>query len=177
MALDFALRYPSRVAGLVLAGSAGLLERGFTRGVPASPSPAFVRAKLEEVFHDPRFVTEGLVREVHGLLEDRGYARAMIAWARATRDYPMAEHLAAIFAPTLLVWGEEDRITPLAVAEAFLAGLPDAHLVTIPRCGHAPMLEAPGAFVAAVAGFLERLEARGAGRAATLARAEHAVVS
>ncbi|HEY8368858.1 MAG TPA: alpha/beta fold hydrolase [Thermodesulfobacteriota bacterium] len=177
VALDFALRYPSRVAGLVLAGSAGLLERGFTRGVPASPSPAFVRAKLEEVFHDPRFVTEGLVREVHGLLEDRGYARAMIAWARATRDYPMAEHLAAIFAPTLLVWGEEDRITPLAVAKAFLAGLPDAHLVTIPRCGHAPMLEAPGAFVAAVAGFLERLAARGAGRAATLARAEHAVVS
>lgn len=169
VALDFALRYPSRVSGLVLTGSAGLLERSFTRGVPASPSPAFVRAKLEEVFYDPGFVTEDLVLDVHDYLRDRANARTMIAWARATRDDPMADRLAAIEAPTLLVWGEEDRITPPAVGEAFLAGLPDARLVTIPRCGHAPMLEAPAAFVAAVAGFLGGLAPRAVDRAAALA--------
>ncbi len=157
VALDFALRYPGRVAGLVLAGSAGLLERGFTRGVPASPSPAFVRTRLEAVFYDPGFVTDALVGQVHGYLRDRVNTRAMIGWARATRAYPMADHLAAIDAPALLVWGEEDRITPPSVGRAFQAGLPDARLVTIPRCGHAPMLEAPGAFAASVSPFLDAL--------------------
>ncbi len=169
VALDFALRYPSRVHGLVLTGSAGLLERSFTRGVPASPSPAFVRAKLEEVFYDPGFVTDDFVLGVHGFLRDRANARAMIGWARATREHPMADHLRAIEAPTLLVWGEEDRITPPAVGEAFRGGLPDARLVTIPRCGHVPMLEAPAAFASAVADFLGTLAPRHADLAAALA--------
>jgi pimeloyl-ACP methyl ester carboxylesterase len=85
----------------------------------------------------------------------------MIGWARATREHSMAAHLARIGAPTLLVWGEEDRITPLAAARVFEAGLPDARLVTIPRCGHAPMLEAPEEFERRVAPFLAALEASG----------------
>lgn len=169
VALDFALRYPSRVAGLVLTGSAGLLERSFTRGVPASPSPAFVRARLEEIFYDPGCVTDDFVAGIHEYLRERTNVRTMIAWARATRAYPMGEHLAAIEAPALLVWGEEDRITPLAVADAFAARLPHAKLVTIPRCGHAPMLEAPGEFARAVAGFLGTLAPRDAVLAAARA--------
>lgn len=169
VALDFALRYRSRVAGLVLTGSAGLLERGFGRGVPASPSRAFVRTRLEEVFYAPALVTDDLVVAVHDALRDRATARAMVAWARATRAYPMREHLHAIEAPTLLVWGEEDRITPLAAARAFAAGLPGARLVTIPRCGHAPMLEAPAEFAGAVGGFLASLGPPEAAVAAALA--------
>jgi 2-hydroxy-6-oxonona-2,4-dienedioate hydrolase len=167
LALDFALRYPSRVLGLVLTGSAGLLERSFTRGVPASPSPAFIRRRLEEVFHDPAMATDAWVARVDAYLRQRANARAILGWARATRAYPMGDLLGAVAAPALLVWGEQDRITPLAAAERFLRGLPRASLVTIPDCGHAPMLEAPGPFAAHVAGFLESLaRAAGAGEAA-----------
>lgn len=170
VALDVALRYPSRVAGLVLAGSAGLLERGFARGVPASPSPAFIRSKIEEVFFDRALATDELVVEVHAFLRDRQNARAVIGWARATRASPVAGRLGAVRAPALLVWGEEDRITPLEVAGRFLAGLADARLVTIPRCGHVPMLEAPGLFGAHVAAFLEELERESAQPAAAAGR-------
>ena len=172
VALDFALRYPRRVAGVVLAGSAGLLERTFARGVPASPSRAFIRTRVEEVFFDPALVTEALVGEVHEYLRDRRNVRASVAWARATKAYPMGGRLGAVRAPALLLWGEHDRITPLAVARTFLAGLPHGRLVTIPACGHAPMLEAPGPFAEEVARFLADLERRhapagpSAGRAA-----------
>ncbi|HUG35781.1 MAG TPA: alpha/beta fold hydrolase, partial [Candidatus Limnocylindrales bacterium] len=64
VALELALVSPQRVTGLVLAGSSGLFERTFTRGVARHPSSEVVRQKMEEVFHDPAMVTESWVRSV-----------------------------------------------------------------------------------------------------------------
>lgn len=62
---------------------------------------------------------------------------------------------------TLVVWGEEDGIIPLSPAAAKLMGdlPPPARLLTVPRCGHVPHLEAPAALAAAVVGFLGEEEA------------------
>jgi pimeloyl-ACP methyl ester carboxylesterase len=51
VALEVALSYPDRVAGLILTGSSGLFERGFTRHVPHCPTTEYVRQKMEEVFY------------------------------------------------------------------------------------------------------------------------------
>ena len=48
-------------------------------------------------------------------------------------------------APTLLLWGREDRVTPLRFGERLLSELPDARLEVFPRCGHLPMVEVPHA--------------------------------
>jgi hypothetical protein len=50
VALRLALKHADRVSGLVLTGSSGLFERGFTSGVPHRPDRAWVRRKMEEVF-------------------------------------------------------------------------------------------------------------------------------
>jgi 2-hydroxy-6-oxonona-2,4-dienedioate hydrolase len=57
-------------------------------------------------------------------------------------------------APMLILWGAEDRHTPLASAEALQGELPGSRLVTIPGAGHLPQLEQPSAFVAALREFL-----------------------
>ena len=57
VALRVALAAPERVSGLILTGSSGLFERGFTRGVPHHPTAEFVRERMEEIFFDPTFVT------------------------------------------------------------------------------------------------------------------------
>ena len=51
--------------------------------------------------------------------------------------------LAAVTAPTLLVWGARDGVVPVEEASTWLEGLPDARLIVIPGAGHVPMVESP----------------------------------
>ena len=75
----------------------------------------------------------------------------------ATFDALLADwepHLNQITAPTLIVWGEHDPITPIALGRGIAATLPDARLVTMPRAGHNPMWECAEAFNDEVLRFL-----------------------
>ena len=160
VALELALSHPDRVSGLVLTGSSGLFERGFTRGVPHRPTEAYVRQKMEEVVFDPQLVTPEWVESVRRVVTATPSALRVLRFARAAKRHNVEERLAEIAAPTLLVWGSEDRITPPEVAHRFHALLPDSRLTFLPRCGHAPMLEQAEAFSAAVAAWLLDTEDR-----------------
>jgi pimeloyl-ACP methyl ester carboxylesterase len=67
-------------------------------------------------------------------------------------------HLEAIRVPTLVVWGENDVLTPRRLAEAWRDAIPGAQLAVLPDAGHVPMVESPSAFVAALFDFLEHTE-------------------
>ena len=56
------------------------------------------------------------------------------------------ERLASIVAPTLIVWGRADVITPVAVGERLAAGIEDAELIVFEDCAHSPNLERPARF-------------------------------
>jgi pimeloyl-ACP methyl ester carboxylesterase len=143
LALELALTHPELVSGLILTGSSGLFERSFTRGVPHVPTTAFVRDKMHEIFYDPSIVTPGWVESVRRILTTRAYALRLVHVARSAKRSNLEDRLGAICVPTLLVWGKDDRVTSMEVAERFRALIPDAELVTIANCGHAPMLEEP----------------------------------
>ena len=154
VALEMALSHPERVSGLILTGSSGLFERTFTRGVPHRPSEAYVRQKMEEIFFDSRLVTPEWVESVRRTVTTPASALRVLRFARAAKRHNIEGRLARISAPALLVWGEDDRITPPEVAERFQALLPDSSLIFLPCCGHAPMLEQADAFNEAVADWL-----------------------
>ena len=160
LALELALTQPHRVGGLILTGSSGLFERSFTRGVPHVPTTAFVRDKMEEVFYDPALVTPAWVESVRRILVTRAYALRLVHVARSAKRSNLEDRLRTIRVPTLLVWGKDDRITPVEVAERFRALIPEAELVTIANCGHAPMLEQPLMFNAIVEDWLIDSRAR-----------------
>jgi len=63
--------------------------------------------------------------------------------------------LGAIKQPTLIVWGKQDGLLPLADAERFDKEIPNSELVVFDRCGHAPQIEKALEFNAAVLKFLE----------------------
>lgn len=67
--------------------------------------------------------------------------------------------------PTLVLWGEEDRVIPPEQGKALAKAIPGAKGVAIPNAGHLPFLENPSAFNAAVLEFLENLPAAEAERA------------
>ena len=67
-------------------------------------------------------------------------------------------------APTLLLWGEHDRLVPSRDAADWRDGLPDARLVVLANARHVPMLEAPEELAEAIARFREeRLDEPGDG--------------
>ncbi len=51
--------------------------------------------------------------------------------------------IATLTVPTLVIVGEEDRVTPPAAAVELAGALPDGRLTVIPDAGHLPMLERP----------------------------------
>ncbi len=69
-------------------------------------------------------------------------------------DKGLKKRIHRVKAPTLVVWGDSDSIVPPAYGRLFRDKLANARLVTIPQCGHIPMLEQPEAFNAAVLPFL-----------------------
>eukprot|EP01133_Synstelium_polycarpum_P011668 gene11668-13627_t len=66
--------------------------------------------------------------------------------AQTTQRNYVTALLPQISMPVLLIWGEEDKITPPDVAREFKKYLPDSTLIFLSRCGHAPMMERPEEF-------------------------------
>lgn len=63
--------------------------------------------------------------------------------------------LQAVRAPALVIWGADDRLLPVSIAEEFHSLIPDCRLVVLPKCGHVPMLDCPDALHEHLLGFLE----------------------
>jgi pimeloyl-ACP methyl ester carboxylesterase len=156
VALRAALRYPRRVHALILSGSSGLFERSMTR-IPRRPSRQWLRGKIREVFYDDVHVTDTLVDEVMRIITTPRLARQVLSLAKSAKHDNLRGELGQVGCRTLLVWGADDVITPLDVAEEFQAHLPAASVALIARCGHAPMIERPEEYTRVVARFLERL--------------------
>lgn len=73
---------------------------------------------------------------------------------RANIDYPIRERLPEIACPTLIVWGEEDKVIPVSDASVFEELIGDSRKVIFEDTGHMAMLERPAAFNELLAGFM-----------------------
>jgi pimeloyl-ACP methyl ester carboxylesterase len=71
-------------------------------------------------------------------------------------DDDLPEAIPRITAPTLVIWGEDDRLIPLPVGEELHRRIPHSHLHLLPGCGHVPQEECPAEFHAALLPFLAR---------------------
>ena len=156
VALRVAHERPELVGSLVLTGSSGLIERTMVKGAPVRPSREWLREKIGELFYDKSNMDPDDVERAYRLLGQRGGARAMVKLSKSARRDNMSDDLGEIEMPTLLIWGRQDIVTPPSAGQGFLELMPDAEIVWIERCGHAPMIESPGEFADAMRGFFER---------------------
>jgi pimeloyl-ACP methyl ester carboxylesterase len=119
-------------------------------------SRAAVRRTLELCFHDRNQVTPELVEAYRERLLVEGVEDAYYG-LMAPIDLPTpGVALNDVRAPTLVVWGREDRLIPLARAESYVPKLPDAKLVVLDACGHTALEERPQQVLAHVLPFLDR---------------------
>jgi pimeloyl-ACP methyl ester carboxylesterase len=101
-------------------------------------------------------VDDALVSEYVEPWTDRRVARSWMALAGAADSrftMELMDDLRRSTVPKLLVWGEDDQFQPLTYAERFAREIPGCRLVRIPRAGHIPMENDPGAVATALADF------------------------
>ncbi len=155
VAARFAIRYPARVAKLVLNTSGGLtadpvvMERLRTLSMNAvrNPDRDAVRKRLEWLMHDPKVVSDDLVEMRYRIYTQPGAERMMehimclqIMDIRRRNMIPI-EDLHQIQAPTLVVWTDHDPTAKVEVGETFAREIPHARLVVMTNCGHWPQYE------------------------------------
>ncbi len=165
IALDFAVQHPGMVDKLVLVDAGGLHFGSPGSKASASPSPkidlnpssvASMKKILEYCFYDRSMVNDQVAESIftQHLKDNDGYTIHSTMEGIFSTDQFEESKLASLHVPTLVLWGADDALIPLAKGEEFHAGIAGSKLVTINQCGHIPELEKPGEFNRAVLEFL-----------------------
>jgi 2-hydroxy-6-oxonona-2,4-dienedioate hydrolase len=156
VALLYAWQQPAYVHKLILTGSSGLFENSFGGTFPRVKDYDYIREKVSRTFYQQEVVTKELVDEVYHTVQSKAHTLSIIGLARAAQRNNVTDLLSQIDHQTLLIWGLQDTITPPEVAIEFHNHLPNAEIIFIDHCGHAPMMEQPKLFNQHVREFLER---------------------
>jgi pimeloyl-ACP methyl ester carboxylesterase len=157
IAILYALKRPSHINSVILTGSSGLFESGMGNTYPKRNNYDFIKAKTEATFYDPNVATKELVDEVFSVVNDRNKGIRIVAMAKSAVRHNLENQLSGITAPTLLIWGMNDTITPPFVGEKFHELIKDSELYFIDKCAHAPMMEVPDRFNEILESFLKKV--------------------
>jgi pimeloyl-ACP methyl ester carboxylesterase len=173
VAIQFAAQHPDAVRRLILVAPAGLrplppavsslLSAGPMANLTSTGADAFLAARrgavaLTDLAWGRRLLLGRTVADTAQL--PPAVARAMIGASRnARRTGPalatitsadLRPQLAGVPAPLGVIWGEADMTVPMRALEDLLAVRPDATAIRMAGTGHVPMVERPGAFIAAL---------------------------
>lgn len=157
VALVHVLKHPEKIKSLILTGSSGLFENGMGDTYPKRGDYEYIKKKTELTFYDPATATKELVDEIYDIVNSRIKAIKVIALAKSAIRNNLGEELSQVKQPTLLVWGNNDTITPPFVGKEFQKLIPNSELYFIDKCGHAPMMEQPAEFNLILQNFLTSL--------------------
>ncbi len=163
IALDFAARYPDRVATLTLCDS----MPGFGHLTEAQRRE-FIRTRQEPLLagKEPRDIAPAVARTLLGKSPRPGCFERLVASMTALHkesyiktitgsvNYARPLEIESIAVPVLVVVGDEDTLTPPATSRELARRIPGARMTVIEGAGHLSNIEQPEAFNRAVLGFL-----------------------
>ncbi|HLI27497.1 MAG TPA: alpha/beta hydrolase [Chloroflexota bacterium] len=162
IAAEMATRCTHHIARLVLVDAVGIKVSDPTTRDIVDHFVIGPEEYLRLSWHDPALGTarhklaglgELTDEELVTLLRNR-QSTALYGWKPFLHNPKLRSWLRRIDVPTLVLWGESDRIVTPAYGRVWADAIPGARFVTLPAAGHYPYLEQPEAFVAAVAAFL-----------------------
>jgi pimeloyl-ACP methyl ester carboxylesterase len=169
VAARFAIRHPERLTALVLVNAAGMPTRtardaglGFTIArlpviqnvmLYVSPRSLFEQG-LKKAFSDDALVTQEMVDRYWILNRKTGNRAATLKRFQTPVDNVVQENAERITTPTLILWGDQDSLTPPDIGQAYNAAIKGSRLVVFRNTGHVPMEEVPEQSARVVREFL-----------------------
>ena len=169
VALNVALANPERVSGLILVDSAGVEVPGSGSLAPgyllfpvvgrllialSLTSDKLVREGLEKSFYDHAKVTPDRLANYYRPLKTRGGQLAALRARTQWGIFPVESELGKIKVPTLILWGAQDQLIPLAAGNKLSSLIKDSKLVVFDNCGHLPQEEMPARTVDEIIKFI-----------------------
>lgn len=172
-----ALNYPDRIEGLILVDASGwppskeeakdtplafrLLANPVARTVLKDlDMTSLTQTALEASYTDQSLVTEELVERYVSLSRAPGHRATLlkIRSERGSRSFATTENMAEIKVPTLILWGRDDKLVPVAHAQKFADAITGATSVIYDGVGHLPQEEAAAQSIADVREFMLEVE-------------------
>ncbi len=157
----FALAHPEKVDRLVLVDAAGFaltgdLDPKVLNGLNPSTRAA-VKEMMPLVFYNAQMFTSDAAVDTffaRKMTAGDGYTIQRFIDSIGHGQDVLDKKLGALKHPTLIIWGREDGLTPLAMGERFKKEINGSQLFIIEKCGHVPQLEKPAEFNTALMKFL-----------------------
>ncbi len=168
IAARFTEEHPARVTQLILIDSGGFGKRGapavefafslLSKPVLARPllniAPRWlVAVGLDQAVSSKAVLSKERINAFWDLNHLEGTRDATIL-RLSTATSSVREHLREIQVPTLILWGEEDRVVPVEAAHGFQAAIRNSKLIIYPHTGHLPQEEVADESAAEVRAFL-----------------------
>lgn len=161
VATEFAIRFNHMVEKLVLVSPAGMMKTStptLDRYIMAALYPVYehvYEAFSEMAYDSHNAVNEEIVMDFVNRMRLTNAKYAFMSTVLGIRYAPKLQgRLSKITAPTLLVWGDNDRMIPVQYAKEYTDEIPENKLVVIKNCGHTPYVERPITFNKIVLRFL-----------------------
>ncbi len=162
IAAEIAARYPERVSTLALVSSVGIWIEDHPIADIFATDVRFPERIQGLLFHDTNCEAAKLMSlpdfqaapdEVLIPIMNAMAATAKVGWNPLLHNPKLERMLPRVTAPTLCLWGANDRVVPPVYAEKFARLIPQAQVEIVPDCGHLLPLEQKDAFVRAIRGF------------------------
>jgi pimeloyl-ACP methyl ester carboxylesterase len=172
IAISAAIRYPERVQALVLVdpavyqtGSSAWRRLFFNTPQMSHLGPLLARRIQawgrdfgKQAWHDPSKLNDAIWAGYTKPLQAENWDRGLWNFMAADQDLNLSGQLDRLNIPVLVITGDNDRIVPTDESIRLASELPQAKLVVVPACGHAPQEECPQVFLEAVQAFLEKIK-------------------
>lgn len=152
LATRFTRLFPKRVSRLILIDSSGLVDQSLPKALKRSLFGSMAKVG-RTVTQSPR-----LRKLLYRLARETDYYEANLAQRQTMRSILKDEvrtDLKAITTPTLIIWGKNDKMTPLSLGRVFESGIAGSRLVVIDGARHSPMYTHPQEVLNAIADFLK----------------------
>lgn len=156
MAAELTVWYPERVKKLVLSNAGGIRVKGtpiadiFAMNVQELMAATFDNPMTAMPLMPAAFDIDYLMSQYH-----QRTTLAALAW-NPSYDPRLERRLAYVKRPTLIVWGENDRLIPPAYADAFHRAIPNSEVIKLEGTGHMPMFEKAEEWNKVITDFLRR---------------------
>jgi len=165
VSMEFALQHPDLVDRLVLVDSAGYSAKrvggpAYTRERLLDMNPSTVAGEklMGVVFYNKAYSTDQFAERAWAahLRKNDGYTIDRMIDSILRGEDQIDGRLGGIKAPTLVVWGREDALLPLAAGKALAEDIAGSELVVLDSCGHVPQAECAAPFNAALLKYLTK---------------------
>ncbi len=153
-----ALKYPKRLSSLVLMNASGaqggekikpylgaqLMQMRIGQAILPYVTPRFiVKQSLQQSVYDPKIMTAATITRYWELVRFPTNRQANINRSQTDREPEKWAEIDSINIPTLILWGEEDRVIPVSHAKLFNHKIKNSKMIIYSKIGHLPMEESP----------------------------------